>query len=425
MDITARKQAEEELGRLHNELEHRVEERTAELAHTIAALRAEVKERQQAEVALQASDLRYRSLFENAAEGIFLSTLEGRFLEVNPALVRMLGYDSADEVLALYLPEDLYVNPTERARLLAQFESQGTIDGVELLWKKKDGSPMVVSLHARTVLDARGTVVSYEGMVLDVTERKQAEQALEALSRRVLEVQETERRALARELHDEMGQALMALRLNLRAAQRTPHLQSARLEDSLSIVDTLVQQVRQLSLDLRPSLLDDVGLVAALRWYVDRLAQRAGLVIHFSAEGLESRHSPMLETTCFRLTQEALTNVLRHARAHHVWIEVRQHNQELHLRIRDDGIGFDVRAVRERTSQGESLGILGMEERVRLVEGQFGLTSVLAHGTEVYARFPLVPSAGATIGLASLDRMRPSNTDVKKSTRRPEDLKTI
>ena len=100
-----------------------------------------------------------------------------------------------------------------------------------------------------------------------------------------------------------------------------------------------------------------------------------------------------------------------------MWIEVRQHNQELHLRIRDDGIGFDVRAVRERTSQGESLGILGMEERVRLVEGQFSLTSVLSHGTEMYARFPLVPSAGATVGLASLDRMMTlSNTNDKKST---------
>ena len=237
--------------------------------------------------------------------------------------------------------------------------------------------------------------MSYEGIVLDITARKQAEQALAALSRRVLEVQETERRALARELHDEVGQALMALRLNLRAAQRAPQRQSTRLEDSLSIVDNLVRQVRQLSLDLRPSLLDDVGLVAALRWYVDRQAQRAGLVIYFSSEGLESRLNPMLETTCFRLTQEALTNVLRHACAQHVWVEIQRHHNELHLCIRDDGIGFDVLAVRERANQGQSLGILGIEERVRLIGGQLSLTSMPAHGTEVRARFPLTPSVSA------------------------------
>ena len=109
---------------MHDELERRVEERTAELAHTITALRAEVKERQQAEVALQASDLRYRSLFENAAEGIFHSTPEGRFLEVNPALVQMLGYNSVDEVLALHLPEDLYVDPTDRCTA-CQIRAQG------------------------------------------------------------------------------------------------------------------------------------------------------------------------------------------------------------------------------------------------------------------------------------------------------------
>jgi signal transduction histidine kinase len=132
-----------------------------------------------------------------------------------------------------------------------------------------------------------------------------------------------------------------------------------------------------------------------LRWYIDRQAQRSGLVIHFHTEELESRLNLLLETTCFRLTQEALTNVLRHAHAHQVWVELRQDDKELSLCIRDDGIGFDVRAVRARASQGESLGILGMEERVRLVGGQFRLTSVLPHGTEMYARFPLTPRAGA------------------------------
>jgi PAS domain S-box-containing protein len=352
---------------------------------------SDITAHKEAETALRASDARYRSLVENAEEGIFRSTPEGRFLDVNPALVRMLGYDSADEVLALSLAEDLYVDPAEHAQLRARYDPSGVLNGVELRWKKKDGTPIVVSLHARALLDDRGAVANYEGIVLDVTARKQTEQALAALSRRVLEIQEAERRALARELHDEMGQALMALRLNLRAAQRAPQSQSPRLEDSLNIVDQLVQQVRQLSLDLRPSLLDDLGLVAAMRWYVDRQSQRAGLPIHFSTEGLASRPAPLLETTCFRLAQEALTNVLRHARARHVWVNVQQRNNELHLRVRDDGVGFDVPTVRERASRGESLGILSMDERVRLVGGKLKITSVPAQGTEIHARFPLAP----------------------------------
>jgi PAS domain S-box-containing protein len=120
----------------------------------------------------------YRSLFEHALEGIFCSTPEGRFVEVNLALVRMLGYESAEEVLALKLPDDLYVDPAQRTYLRTHYEPTGVIEGVELLWKKKNSEPLVVSLYARTLRDTHGTVIGYEGMVLDITERKRMEEAL-------------------------------------------------------------------------------------------------------------------------------------------------------------------------------------------------------------------------------------------------------
>ena len=123
---------------------------------------------------------RYRSFFEHALEGIFRSTPEGRFVEVNPALVRMLGYQSAEEVLALKLPDDLYVDPPQRAHLRARYEPAGVIEGVELLWKKKNGEQIIVSLYARAIRNARGHVVAYEGLVLEVTARKRAEEALRA-----------------------------------------------------------------------------------------------------------------------------------------------------------------------------------------------------------------------------------------------------
>ncbi len=120
----------------------------------------------------------YRSFFEHALEGIFRSTPEGRFVEVNPALVRMLGYESPEEVLALKLPDELYVDPTQRAHLRAHYEFRGVIEGVELLWKKKSGEHLVVSLYARTLRDTHGTVIGYEGMVLDITGRTRMEAAL-------------------------------------------------------------------------------------------------------------------------------------------------------------------------------------------------------------------------------------------------------
>lgn len=120
----------------------------------------------------------YRSFFKNALEGLFRSTPEGRFVEVNPALVSMLGYASAAEVLALTLPDELYADPVQREYLRANYEAAGMIEGVELRWKKKNGEPLFVSLYARTLRNARGRVVGYEGMVLDITKRKRVEEAL-------------------------------------------------------------------------------------------------------------------------------------------------------------------------------------------------------------------------------------------------------
>ena len=213
-----------------------------------------------------------------------------------------------------------------------------------------------------------------------------------------MEVQESERRLIARELHDEIGQALTAVKINLQAVQRLPEASSlgAFPAENMHIVDHILQQVRDLSLDLRPSLLDDLGLVAALRWYVDRQARRSGFAAQVDTHPSEMHLPPDLETACFRIVQEALTNVVRHARAKRVWVAARQAAAELQLVIRDDGVGFDVGTARERAVHGESLGLLGMEERALLVGGHLDIASTPALGTEVRARFALhtPPAAG-------------------------------
>ncbi len=228
-------------------------------------------------------------------------------------------------------------------------------------------------------------------------EREQAEAVLKRLSRQLLDAQESERRAIARELHDELGQALQALKINLQTAQRFPQNSGQRLQESIGIVDQTLQQVRNLSLDLRPSLLDDLGLVAALEWYVDRQAQRVGFAGHFTATPHDLRVDPALETVCFRVVQEALTNVARHAQAQQVWVEVERSDTELHLQVRDDGVGFDVPSARERAVRGGSFGLLGMSERVELIGGSLETTSIPAHGTEIRVHFPLTMRNGMNI----------------------------
>jgi signal transduction histidine kinase len=217
---------------------------------------------------------------------------------------------------------------------------------------------------------------------------------LEHLSQQLLQVQEAERRQIARELHDEIGQALTALKINMQALQRvlSEEAMVRRVDESIAIIDQTLRQVRDLSLQLRPSLLDDLGLGSALRWYVTRLAERTGIEGKVTIENSESRYGPEIETTGFRVAQEALTNVVRHAQAKHIWVGLRHTLKELELVVRDDGRGFDVAATHERAVHGQSLGILGMQERILLAGGELEITSTPGQGTEVRARLPLDPS---------------------------------
>ncbi len=215
---------------------------------------------------------------------------------------------------------------------------------------------------------------------------------LQVLSQLLVEAQESERRRISRELHDEVGQALTVLKINLQSSLRfsvsaTPL--SQRLEESIGLVDQTLQQVRNISLDLRPSLLDDLGLVAALRWHIDNVTRRTNLVAHFRTDLLERRLPPELETTCFRVAQEALTNVVRHAQARRVQIELFILENELHLIVQDDGIGFDLPSILKRANEGGSLGLLGLQERVALMNGRIEIESEANGGTLLHAYFPL------------------------------------
>lgn len=212
---------------------------------------------------------------------------------------------------------------------------------------------------------------------------------LKALSRRVLEVQEAERRRVALELHDELGQSLTAIKINLQLQERFKDQSPRNLNaDNLRIVDDALQQVRRVAMALRPSMLDDLGLAPALHWMAGQTSERNGLTVRFQAARLPVRLLPEIETACFRIVQEALTNIVRHAQAPHVDIDLRYDGDMLELYVQDNGCGFDLAAMRERAMAGGSIGVLGMQERATLIGGQLYIESTPGHGSTVRLQCP-------------------------------------
>jgi signal transduction histidine kinase len=220
---------------------------------------------------------------------------------------------------------------------------------------------------------------------------------LRALNQKLTDVQEAERKQLARELHDEMGQALTAISINLTAiAQELPSECSPdileRLNETKILTDQTLEQVRELSFNLRPATLDDLGLVPTLRWYIRQCAKRANIQIELEVSGLKDRLPAEIETTLYRLFQEALTNVTRHAQATTMRLTLRRRKASVIAQINDNGRGFDVAQVLDREIRGNGTGLLGMRERVGLLDGVFKVQSAPGLGTRVSIEIPLKDS---------------------------------
>jgi signal transduction histidine kinase len=213
-----------------------------------------------------------------------------------------------------------------------------------------------------------------------------------ALAGKLLTAQEQERTAIARELHDEVGQALTTVKLNLDTMRIVgagdSEAQAELLEDGVRLVGRALEQVRDLSLLLHPAMLDHLGLEAALRWLLHSQAQRAGYRVTYTAAPLPAP-APEVALICYRVAQEALTNVARHARATHVRLDLRDAAGWLQLTIADDGAGFDPARMRERARHGGSMGLLSLEERAALGRGHLRLDSAPGRGTTLTLRLPL------------------------------------
>jgi signal transduction histidine kinase len=218
-------------------------------------------------------------------------------------------------------------------------------------------------------------------------------QVLRLVSLRMVNAQEEERRHISRELHDELGQALTALKINLDLARRAlPGDASGQLRDSLaeasSLAVSVLERARNLSLKFHPAILDDLGLVAALRWEVDRYERRIGQTVDFEADLHGATLGPELEIIIYRIVTEALTNIARHARADHIRVSLRLEDRQVIVGIEDDGVGFDAAAWFDSPAERRSLGLIGMRERAGLLGGELEVISAPGCGTQVRALFP-------------------------------------
>jgi len=345
---------------------------------------------------LQAAEVKFRALVEQSIVGICIIQ-DDQFVYVNPRMAGIFGW-SEEEMTARTLSEFIVPEDQALARDNIRQRISGEVPSIHysLRMLHQSGAVLEVEVHgSRTEYNGRPAVM---GTLMDITERKRTEEVvqqslarLQSLSSRLLDIQETERRQLARELHDEIGQALTAAKINLQSLQRYPDPTAVapRLADSVRIVERALQQVRSLSLSLRPPLLDDLGLAAALRWLVDESAHRTGMRVELRNDVSESRFDAATEIACFRIVQEALNNVAKHSGARNIVVELQVQHEDLHARVLDDGAGFAVAIARRRAVGGASLGLLGMEERATLAGGDIEWTSGPGRGTEVHAWFPL------------------------------------
>lgn len=391
-DITERVRAEEALKRARDELELRVAERTAELREANRILKEQMRERERVEEALRESEARFRSLFENATIGLYRTTPDGRILLANPALIRMLGYRSFEEISRRNLETEGFEPSYSREQFRDSLEREGLIIGLESSWTRRDGTVISVRESARTIRDPAGSVLYYEGTVEDITERKRAEEALRRLADRLTTAQEDEHRRISRSLHDEAGQALTALsvrlhRLEKRFAEQSDgdnHLCS-ELAELRQIAQSTQEGLRNMARTLHPSVLEHFGLTEAVRGFLQDAGLDSEAELRADVSDGFPRFSPTAESTTYRIIQEAVTNALRHAKARSIRVRFSGAGGAAVITIEDDGRGFD-------TQSSEALGGIGlvsMRERAEMIGGQLSISSFKGKGTSVMLSIPV------------------------------------
>ena len=359
--------------------------------------RRRVKERRSAEV-------RYHDLFDNAPDMFLSVDSETATIQVcNQTLATALGY-TKEEIVGRPIFDLYHPDCTEEVQAAFRtFLETGEVQNAELQLQRNDGSKIDVLMNVSAVRDEQGKIRYGRSVLRDITEHKKAEQAraraleeltasrasLRKLAARLQEVREDERIALARELHDELGQILTAAQMDLgwirsHAPPDSPQLMH-RIREALKLLKEGVETVQELSSRLRPPALDLVGLQEVLADHVLRFGERAQLDAEVDLGEGDWPMCPAAQTAVFRIVQEALTNVARHAKASRVRLDARSSEGRLVLTLRDDGVGIG----EQELEAGDSLGLVGMAERALSVGGSLEIRRAPEGGTDVVLQVPL------------------------------------
>lgn len=508
------KSTREDLQKSYDELEARVTERTFELDEAIAKLQAEIRERHRAEEALRHAEEKYRNIFENAVEGIYQVTLDGRFLMVNPAFARMTGYDSETDLLSSTQAYQLWAQPEQRDEYVRRLEEHGNVQGFESRFLRKDKSLIWVSLCARVVRGPDGQMLYSEGTLEDITERKRIEEAmrlasiyhrslietspdplvtidpegkisdvnsatesvtgylreeligtdfsdyftepqearrgyrlafekglvrdypleirhrhgpvtpvlynanvyrdetghvrgvfavarditerklsekklyesneqLRSLTSQLLMAEERERRRIAVELHDHIGQTLAVIKMNLDTLQgsSTASDLAKSLEPIRKLTNEAIQQTRTLMTELSPPVLYDLGFIEAMQWLTEQIQTKYGITVFLQNDHKFREIDQDIRILLFQVIRELLMNIVRHAKASKALVSLRQTGKNIHVMVKDDGIGFDVARVGNTASQNEGFGLFSIQERLRHLGGSFEIETKPGWGT--------------------------------------------
>ncbi len=360
----------------------------------------DVTERKRAEETLRRLVRRHELILAAAGEGIYGLDLEGRTTFVNDAAARMLGWDAADMVgkslhhLIHHTRRNGMPHPAEECPIFRSCRDGVRHRATEDIFWRRDGTWFPVE-YISTPIWEDGELVGAVVTFSDISERKRVEEKLQenaerlrTLSGQLLEVQELERRHLASELHDEIGQMLTGLQLSLAmSAHLEPEQMRANAAQAQALVKDLTARVRDLSLRLRPAMLDDLGLLPTLLWHIERYTKQTGVDVLFEHENLERRlHPRKVETAAYRIVQEALTNIARHAGVREATVRIWVDQDLLCVQVWDEGVGFDPQAAAAATA---SSGLSGMQERALVLGGYVVIDSGPGTGTRVTAELPV------------------------------------